>query len=78
MPPPLTWHIFEIIMNCIFHCHCLCFKLVPWTLHFAISMSLKPKEKNEICPFFYNLMEDYSCVVDGFILLVSITLKGIL
>jgi cellulose synthase/poly-beta-1,6-N-acetylglucosamine synthase-like glycosyltransferase len=27
---------------------------------------------------FYNLMEDYSCVTDGFILLVFITLEGIL
>jgi len=41
-------------------------------------MNLKPKEKKRNFPFLYNLMEDYSCVVDGFILLVSITLNGIL
>jgi hypothetical protein len=39
-------------------------------------MSLEPKGKKRNLPLFYNLMEDYSCVANGFILLVSITLKG--
>ncbi len=67
MPPPLTWHISQIVVDYLFpiisacvlnqsHGHWLLIDI----LHFVISMSLKLKKENKIIPSFKSLMEDDS------------------
>jgi hypothetical protein len=71
MPPPLTWHIYQIIVDCFFPIVSTYVVNQPcghWllsdALHIAISMSLKLKEENQIIPSFERLMEDDSIVFD--------------
>jgi hypothetical protein len=78
MLPPLTWQIYQIIVDCLSpivytsvfnqsHGHWL-FNNV---LHFAISMSLKLKEENKMIFSFESLMEDDSIIYDELFLLAS-------
>jgi hypothetical protein len=67
VPPPLTWQIFQIIVDChfpIFFAYVFNQSCGHWllndALHFAISMNLKLKEENKIIPSFESLMEDDS------------------
>jgi hypothetical protein len=71
MPPALTWHISQIIVMFFFpnvttyvlnqfHRHWL----LTDALHFAVSLSLKLKDDNELLSFFESLMEDESNLVN--------------
>jgi hypothetical protein len=69
--PPLTWHIFQIIvdyLSLVVSTYVLNHSHGHWllsdVLHFAISMSLKLKEENQILPSFESLMDDDSIVND--------------
>jgi hypothetical protein len=76
MPPPVTWHISKIIMNCLSlivyvlnqYCGHWLFNDV---LHSVISMNLKLKEENKITPSFESLMEVDSIVSNELSLLTS-------
>ncbi len=69
MPPPLTWHIFKIIVDvlspilytCVFNQYEVHW-LLSVVLQFAISICLKLKEF-EILVSFDNFMEEESIVV---------------
>ncbi len=69
MPPPLTWHIFQIIMDffspivstCVLNWSCGHW-LLSDALHCIISMSLKLKEENKIILSFESPMEDDSII----------------
>jgi hypothetical protein len=74
VPPPLSWHIYQIIVHCLSpidfvrvlnqsHGHWLPID----ALHFAISMNLKLKEENKTIPSFEILMEDDSIIYDELI-----------
>jgi len=61
MPPPLTWQISHIIVDLfssiVYACVCnqSCGHwLLSDVVHFAISMSLKLKEENQVVPSFEN------------------------
>ncbi len=76
MPPPLTWHIFQIIMDClspIVSTSVLNWSCGHWllsdALHCIISMSLKLKEENKIILSFESLMEDDSIISNELFLL---------
>jgi hypothetical protein len=71
MPPPLTWQIFQTIVDClspiVFACvlnqsrgQCVLHDV----LHSTISMSLKFKEENQVLPSFESLIDDDSIVND--------------
>ncbi len=77
VPPPLTWKIFQIIVDCLFPTISTCvlnqscgYWLLRNALHCTISMSLKLKEKNQIVFSCGSLMEYDSIVVDELVLLV--------
>jgi hypothetical protein len=76
VPPPLTWQFFQTIIDrlspivfaCVFdqsHGHWL----LNDVLHFAISMSLKLREKNHILLSFESLMDDDLIISDELSLL---------
>jgi len=78
MPPPLTWQIFQIIINCLSlvvftyvlnqsHGHWL----LNDVLHSTISMNLKLREENQVLVSFESLMDDDSVVSDELSLLAS-------
>jgi hypothetical protein len=78
VPPPLTWQISQIIVDClspIIFAYVLNQSCGHWllsdALHYAISMSLKLKEENKIIPSFESLMEDDSIIFDELSLLAS-------
>jgi len=78
MPPLLTWHIFQIVVDCLSPIVSTCVLnqlcghwLLGNVVHSAISMSLKLKEENKIIPSFGSLMEDDSIIFNGLSLLVS-------
>jgi hypothetical protein len=59
MPPPLTWHIFKIIVDCLSPIVYACVFnqshghwLLNDVLHYVISMNLKLNEENKI--FFHS------------------------
>jgi len=69
MPPPLTWHISQIIVDCLLPIVSTCVInqshghwLLSDALYSIISMSLKLKEENKIIPSFESLMEDDSII----------------
>jgi hypothetical protein len=79
----LTWQISQIIVDCLSpivityilnksHGH----QFLNDALHFAISMNLKLKEKNEVVAFFHILMEDDSCVAKDQLVLLASHQKG--
>jgi hypothetical protein len=53
MPPPWTWHIFQIIMDWFSHVYVLNHG-VKWWITFTIAMSLKSREEVEIPSFLNN------------------------
>jgi len=77
VPPPLTWQIFQIIVD---YLSPVVFTRVMnqscghWLLnddlHSTISMNLKCRGKNQVLPSFENLMDDDSIVNDELSLLV--------
>jgi hypothetical protein len=78
VPPPLTWHIFHIIVDCLSPIVFVCVFnqsyqhwLLNDALHFTISMSLKLKEENKINFSFESLLEDNSIISDELFLLAS-------
>ncbi len=78
MPPPLIWHIYQIIVGCHFLIFFACVLnqyyghwLLSDALHFGISMSFNLKEENKIIPSFESLMEDDSIISDELSLLAS-------
>jgi len=74
--PPLTWQIFQIIVDCFLQLFQPMFLTNPMVigllviLHFAISTSLKFKEENQIASF-ENVMDDDSIVINELSLLTS-------
>ncbi len=69
VPPPLTWHISQIVVDCLLPIVSTCvinqahgLWLFSDALHFVISMNLKLKEENKIIPSFESLMEDDSII----------------
>jgi hypothetical protein len=59
VPPPLTWHICQIVVNCLSPIITTCVRnqsrghwLLSDVLHFAISMNLKLIEELENVSFF--------------------------
>jgi len=69
VPPPLTWHIFLIVMDCLPPIISACVInqshghwLLSDVLHFVISLSLKLKEENKSIRSFESLMEDDSII----------------
>jgi hypothetical protein len=78
VPPPLTYHICQIIVDCLSYVVIVCnlnqFKghwLLSDALHLTISMSLKLKEKPKNAPSFQTLMEEDSSVALELICLAS-------
>jgi hypothetical protein len=78
MPPPLPWQISQTIVDCLSPIVFACVLnqsrghwLLSDVLHFAISMSLKLREENQVLPSFKNLMDDDSIVNDELSLLTS-------
>ncbi len=74
MPPPLSWHIYHIIVHCLSPIVSACVLNQShghWfpidVLHSIISTSLKLKEENKIIPSFESLMEDDSIICDELI-----------
>jgi hypothetical protein len=64
IPPSLTWHIYQIVINCLSLVVTTCVLnqsrghwLLNDALHFTISMSLKLKEEPKNAPSFQTLME---------------------
>ncbi len=72
VPPPLTWYICPIVVDCLSTIVMACVLnqsrghwLLSDALHFAISMSLKLKEKPKNAPSFQTLMqEDFGVALD--------------
>ncbi len=72
VPPPLTWYICPIIVDCLSTIVMACVLnqsrghwLLSNALHFAISISLKLKEKPKSAPSFQTLMqEDFGVALD--------------
>jgi hypothetical protein len=61
VPPPLTWHICQIVIDCSFFVVTTCILnqfeghwLLSDAFHFAISMSLKLREETGKCTIFSN------------------------
>ncbi len=85
MPPPLTWHIsqtvvdcfFPIVSTCVFNQFCGHW-LLNDVLHFVISMRLKLKEENKIIPSFESLMEDDSIISKELFLLASNVIREVI
>jgi hypothetical protein len=78
VPPPLTWHICQIVIDCSFFVVTTCILnqfeghwLLSDAFHFAISMSLKLREETENAPSFQTLMEEDLGVTFGLICLAS-------
>ncbi len=79
MRPPLIWQIFHIIMDFFFQfslyvfltsqCVDINYLVIHYT--FAISMSLKFKEENQVLPSFETLMDDYSIITSELALMTS-------
>jgi hypothetical protein len=79
MPPPLIWHISQIIVDCIsllMYVYVLNQSCDHWLLsdasHSTLTMSFKLKEEIKIPPFANNLMEDNSKLVIELALFASI------
>ncbi len=77
MPPPQTWQISQIIMDCLSPIVFACILnqshghwLLNDVLHFVISMSLKLKDENKIIPSFESVIENDSINSDELSLLV--------
>jgi len=82
MPPHLTWHISQIIVDCIYlliYVYVLNQSYDHWLLtnasHFTLTMSFNLKEEVKISPFTNNLMEDDSRLVIELALFASNILK---
>ncbi len=65
VPPPLTWHICQIVVDCFSLVVTTCVLnqskghwLLSNAFHSTISMSLKLKEEPKNAPFFQTLMEE--------------------
>jgi hypothetical protein len=65
VPPPLTSHICQIVIDCFFFVVTTCILnqfeghwLLSDAFHFAISMSLKLREETKNAPSFQTLMEE--------------------
>ncbi len=78
MFPPLTWQISHIIVGCLSPIVSMCVLnqshghwLLSDALHFAISMSLRIKEENQILPSFKTLMDDDSIAANELALMAS-------
>ncbi len=78
VPPPLTWHDYQIIVDCLSPIVTTCVLnqskghwLLNDALHSTISMSLKLNEKLENAPCFQILMEEDSSVALELICLAS-------
>jgi hypothetical protein len=78
MLPPLTWQIFQTIVDCLSLVVYVCVfnsSHGHWflndALHFAISTSLKLREEYQVLPSFENLMDVDSIVSDELSLLAS-------
>ncbi len=79
MLPLLIWQIFHIIMDFFFQfslyvfltnqCVDISYLVIHYT--FAISMSLKFKDENQIIPSFETLMDDYSIITNELALMTS-------
>jgi hypothetical protein len=79
----LTWKMSRTIVDCLFPIVATCVlnkSYEHWflndALHFAISMNLKLKEKNEVVTFFHISMEDDSNVANGQLVLIASNQKG--
>jgi len=77
VPPPLTWQLCQIIVDCLSPIVFACIFnqshghwLLSDALHFTISMSLKLKKENQVVLSFENLMEEDSIIVNELTLLV--------
>ncbi len=64
VPPPLTWHICQIVIDCFFFVVTICILnqseghwLLSGAFHFAISMSLRLRKETKNAPSFQTLME---------------------
>jgi hypothetical protein len=64
VPPPLTWHICRIVIDCFFFVVTICILnqyeghwLLSGAFHFAISMSLRLRKEIKNAPSFQTLME---------------------
>ncbi len=77
IPPLLTWHICQIVIDFFPYCNCLVlnqFKghlLLSDAFHFAISMSLKLRKELKNAPSFQTIMEKDSGVAFEFVCLAS-------
>jgi hypothetical protein len=73
MPPPLTWQLCQIIVDCLFACILNQSRghwLLNDALHSTISMSLKLKKEHQIVLSFESLMEEDSTIANELALLV--------
>jgi hypothetical protein len=82
VPPPLTWHISQIVVDCLLPIVSTCVInqahghwLLSDALHFVISMSLKLKKENQIIPSFESLMEDDS-IISNELHLLAFNIRG--
>jgi hypothetical protein len=79
MPPLLIWQIFHIIMDFFFHLslyvflinQCVDINYLVMHYIFAISMSLKFKEENQVLFSFETLMDDDSIMTSELPLMIS-------
>ncbi len=78
MPPLLTWHISQIIVDCLHHFVSVCISnqcrvhlLLSDALNFAMFMSLKFKDEIKIIISFDGLMEEDASVVLELTCLIS-------
>jgi len=79
MPPLLIWQIFHIIMDFFFHLslyvflinQCVDINYLVMHYIFAISMSLKFKEENQVLFSFETLMDDDSIITSELHLMIS-------